>query len=94
MRSKLVIGTVSVLGLLCVIYAGDYAVLRFRLAGNSSALGSVTVYRYYAIQKKANKVEYVFNGTENQTCAHSLFPHMNYRPCWYLERHSEQRTNI
>jgi hypothetical protein len=27
------------------------------------------------------------------TCVHSLFPHMGYQPCWYLSRHSEQRTN-
>jgi len=94
MRRKLAIVTVAVVGLLCAIYTGDYALLHYRSARNRQPFGTVTVYRYYAIQKKSNKVEYVFNGTENQTCVHSLFPHMSYRPCWYLERHTEKRTDI
>jgi hypothetical protein len=94
MRRRLAIGMFSVVGLLCALYAGDYAVLRYRAARNRGPFGTVTVYRYYAIQKKANKVEYVFNGTEDQTCVHALFSHMSYPPCWYLERHTEQRTNI
>ena len=94
MRRKLAIGILSVAGFLCIIYAGDYALLRYRAARNPGVFGSVTVYHYLAIQKKANKVEYVFNGTEDQTCVHSLFSHMGYRPCWYSERHTEQRTNI
>jgi len=94
MRPKLAIVIVAVIGFLCAIYAGDYAVWRYRAVRNRRPFGSVTVYRYYAIQKKANKVEYVFNGTENQTCVHSLFFHMSYQPCWYLERHTEKRTEI
>jgi hypothetical protein len=94
MRRRLAIGTVSMIGLWCAIYAGDYAALRYREARNRGPFGTVIVYRYYAIQKKANKVEYVFNGTEDQTCVHSLFSHMHYRPCWYLERHTEKRTDI
>jgi len=93
MRRRLATAVVVVAGILCAVYLGDYAVLRYRLARNS-ALGKVTVYRYYAIQKKANKVEYVFQGTEDVTCVHALFPHMSYSPCWYAERHTEKRTEI
>jgi len=93
MRRRLATAAVVVIAMFGAIYVGDYAVLRFRAARNV-ALGKVTVYRYYAIQKKANKVEYVFQGAEDVTCVHALFPHMSYSPCWYVERHTEKRTDI
>ena len=73
-----------------VLYGGDYLVLRLR----RDSTGSVTVRRYYAIQEKANRTEYVFDKEENQTCVRSLFPHLGDPPCWYLSRHAEQRVNI
>lgn len=75
---------------LVVTYGGDYALVRFR----REPTGVVTVRRYYAIQEKANRVEYVFDKEENQTCVQSLFPHLGFTPCWYLSRHTEQRENI
>jgi len=93
-KRALKIAPLLLFGLLCLVYLADYAVLKYRVAENRGALGTVTVYSYYAIQKKGNKVEYVFNGTQNETCVHTLFPHMGYAPCWYVERHREQRTDI
>jgi hypothetical protein len=84
---KVVIGVALGLALL---YGGDYAVLRLR----HEPMGTVMVRHYMAIEEKANRVEYVFNGAENESCAHSLFPHMGYIPCWYLSRHAEQRVEI
>lgn len=51
MRRRLAIGTMTVIGLLCAVYAADYAVVRYRVARNRAPSGTVTVYRYYAIQK-------------------------------------------
>jgi hypothetical protein len=75
---------------LAALYVSDYLVFRFR----HQPTGTVTVRRYYAIQEKANRVEYVFNGEQNQTCVKSLFPHTGSAPCWYLSRHDEQRIDI
>jgi len=83
------IAIAALLGLL-LLYGGDYAIFRLR----HSPTGSVTVRRYLAIQEKANRVEYVFNGEQNQTCVQSLFPHRGSTPCWYLSRHTEQRIDI
>lgn len=69
-----------------VLYAPDYALVRF----GHSPLGAVIVTRYYVIPKKNGKTEFVFQPPQLQTCAHSLFPHKGYLPCWYLSRHSEQ----
>jgi hypothetical protein len=87
-------GPLLLLILACLVYAGDYVVVRYRVARNRAPFGTVTVYHYYAIQEKANRVQYVFNGTDNQICVHSLFPHMSHSPCWYVERHTEQLANI
>ncbi len=78
---------------LTLLYAGDYLVLRYR-THRGAGVDSVTVYRYYSVAKKANRVEYDYIDTEQQNCARSLFPHMGYSPCWYLRRHTQQIIEI
>jgi hypothetical protein len=73
-----------------LFFFGDYAVLRLR----GTPTSTVTVYHYLAIQEKNNRQEFVFQGTEEQTCVHSMFPHMSDPPCWYAVKHTEQRQNI
>jgi hypothetical protein len=47
------------------------------------------------VHEKNNKTEFMFpRETQNQDCVHSLFPHMGYSPCWYLNRNREQRIDI
>jgi len=84
--------TVTTLLVLLVLYGTDYAMVRFRIPLGREPTGSVMVRRYYAIQEKANRVEYIFDKDEAQTCVRSLFPHLGYKPCWYLSRHAEQRV--
>lgn len=75
-------------------YAGDYFVLRIRVARNWRPFGSAVVSRYYLIQEKGNKVEYVFRDSQPNACVQSLFPHLGDLPCWYLKRHTEEYINI
>ena len=86
---KGLLGRIAVVAVLAgaLFYFGDYGVLRLR----GTPTGTVVVRRYYAIQEKANRVEYVFDKNENQTCVRSLFAHLGYESCWYLSRHQEQR---
>jgi hypothetical protein len=85
---------VTVLGaLLLMTYAGDYLVLRIRVARNSG-YDSVTVRQYYAINEKNNRTEYVFGSTQDQPCVNSLFGHQGLQTCWYLRRHPEQQIKI
>ena len=86
MTKKVVIGGAL---LLALIYAGDWAVWHAR----GKPTGTVLVRRYYAIQEKANRVEYIFDKKENQACARSWFPHLGLTPCWYLSRHAERRVD-
>ncbi len=81
--------------LVLAIYAGDYLQLRYRVWRNVNPFGTVQVERYYAVHQKNNKIEFMFpHETQNQDCVHSLFPHMGYSPCWYLNRNREQRIDI
>lgn len=94
----------AVLVVLVIVYAGDYVFLkyrisRFRSSGGSAAqasnapnspLESIQVERTYQIPHKDGRAEYDFEPPETVMCAHSLFPHLGYSPCWYLKRHSQQ----
>ena len=76
------------------LYAVDYAVLRYRIATHHNPFGTVTVRPYYAVPLKNHKTQFLFNGSQDQTCVHSLFPQQGDSPCWYLSRHPEQRINL
>jgi len=77
-----------------LLYAGDYISLRLRIPGHREQFGKITVHTYYAIEKKANKIEFDTAGSQDVTCTHSLFPHFGHSPCWYLSRHTENRIDL
>jgi hypothetical protein len=79
---------------LAVVYAGDYALLRYRVSANSAAFDTVTVKPYYAVPRKDNKLEYLPDDPQDETCVNSLFPHLGDSPCWYLRTHTKQRVDL
>jgi hypothetical protein len=93
LRRLLVAGFVGVAGITLVAYASDYALFRYRLHKNA-AFGQITISSYDAVQQKNGKTVFLFNPPEPQTCVHTLFPHAGFVSCWYLQRHTEPRTNI
>ncbi len=76
-------------GALAVFYIADWLIFRAR----SAPSGSVQVQRYYAVTLKDRKTEYYFDEPQKQACAHAVFPHGD-PPCWYLERHKQQRIDV
>jgi hypothetical protein len=94
LRRIIVNGLASLLGLALFAYVVDYAVFRYRLSTNRQPFGQITVTTYDAVAQKNGKTEFIFNPPEPQTCVNALFPRSGYQPCWYLQRHTEQRTNI
>jgi hypothetical protein len=94
LKRLIVVGLSSALAITAVAYAVDYFLFRSRLSSNRQPYGQVTVNRYDAITQKSGKTQFIFNPPETQTCVHALFPREGYTPCWYLERHTEQRTDI
>jgi hypothetical protein len=93
-KRLLAAGLLTALGLTALAYAVDYAVFRYRVAANRQPFGQVTVTSYDAVRQKNGKTEFLFDPPEARTCVHALFPRVGYVPCWYLQRHTEQRTNI
>ena len=72
----------------------DYAIFRIRVAINRNPYGSVTVNHYYAVAQKSGKTQFIFDPPQPEPCVHTLFPHQDFLPCWYLTKHPDQRTNI
>lgn len=90
----LVLSISSVLILTLLAYAVDYAIFRYRASTNRQPFSQITVSSYDAVQQKNGKTEFIFNPPQAQTCANALFPRDGFVPCWYLRRHTEQRTDI
>jgi hypothetical protein len=80
-RTTLIIG--AALG---IIYMAD----AFALRASSHPFGTVQVRRYYAMPLKGGKTEYGDAGVEDETCIHSMFPHLGFAPCWYASRKTEK----
>jgi hypothetical protein len=72
-----------------LLYAGDWIVLRYRMA-HGTAYGSVEVDQFLATPLKGSKMEYDMVGSFQQTCARSIFPHGGTPPCWWVRRHNSQ----
>ena len=83
----------SAAGLILLAYAVDYGVFRYQAAAGK-AFGQVTVTSYDAVQQKSGRTQFLFKPPQDETCVKSLFPHAGFVPCWYLQRHTEQRTDI
>jgi hypothetical protein len=68
-----------------IVYACDYALFQHKMSknGGADALGSVT--SYYGTALKDGKMEIFTDQPQVESCAHSLFPHSGYRPCWYAK---------
>jgi hypothetical protein len=80
-----------VLGL---VYGGDYLSVRLKIPKGRDPFGTVQVQRYYSVMKKDGKPDFYFDQPQNQTCVRSLFPHLGYSPCWYLNRHKVQKIDV
>jgi hypothetical protein len=84
--SKLI--AVIALAAFAIAYGVDYALFQVKMSknGGAAALGSVT--SYYGTALKDGKMEIFTDQPQVETCAHSLFQHSGYRPCWYASRNS------
>jgi hypothetical protein len=79
---------------LAIVYVGDYVSVRYRIPKSRDPYGAVPVQRYYAVTQKSGKHEFYFDQPTVQVCVHSLFPHLGYVPCWYLNRRRVQRVDM
>jgi hypothetical protein len=79
-----------VVGLLvaaALAYAGDWAVLRVRVA-RGAGFDTVEVSRFMVTPLKSGKAEYDFLDRGDVQCTRSMFPQMGDDPCWWVRQHS------
>ncbi len=77
-----------------VVYICDDASVRYRIPKTRNPFGVVRVQRYYSVTKKNGKPDFYFEPPQDQVCVRSLFPHLGYSPCWYLNRKKVQRIDM
>jgi hypothetical protein len=94
LKRLFVIGLSCALGFAALAYVIDYFVFRYRVSINRQPFSQITVSSYDAVQQKNGKTQFIFNPPQAQTCANALFPRNGFVPCWYLQRHTEPRTDI
>src|SRR5579863_4526851 len=94
LRRLIVASVLTIAGAAAFAFLVDYAIFKLRVAENWHAYGSVVADHSDAIPQKSGKTQLIFDPPQPQTCVHALFPHEGYLTCWYLSRHSEQRTNF
>jgi hypothetical protein len=84
----------ALLATAAVIYGADYAILRYRMATNHNAFGSVTRNVYYMVKLKSGKTEIDFAGQQDFECPNTLFPQFFEKPCWLARRQKDQQIVI
>jgi hypothetical protein len=75
--------------LVAVVYLGDYLRLRYRMATNRDAFGSVTRDVFYSVKLKNGKTEFSYGGQQDFECPNSLLPEYWEKPCWLARRQKE-----
>src|SRR5437764_15433836 len=80
--------------LAAAVYGCDYLSVRYRIPGNREPFETVEIERYFAVHLKSGKTEINYDGSENQVCTNSIFPHFGYAPCWYVHRPTRKMIDI
>ena len=78
-----------VIALVCILYAGDFISVKIR----RDPLSTVQVNTIYAVPQKGGKTEFDAGDAGSETCVNSIFPHLGYSPCWYVNRHRNQQVD-
>jgi hypothetical protein len=80
--------------LAALLWSADWLLLRRTIARNGEAFGEVEVHYRFAIHLKNKRIEQSPTKTRVEECVHSMFPHYDEQPCWYLARHTEQLQTL
>jgi hypothetical protein len=88
--SRLQRAILAVLASAIFIYVADYLILKIRasIGNGSSAFASIPIIQ--GTPMKDGRVQIFAGDTQTETCVRSLFPHLGYRPCWYVKQNQMQ----
>jgi hypothetical protein len=94
MKRALLRAAIGIVMAVVLVYAGDYLRWRTGFPGHRLQFGTVHIQPYVAVPQKNGHTEYMLDDPIDAPCATSLFPHGGAPPCWYLQRHTNHRTNL
>jgi hypothetical protein len=80
--------------LAAIVWTTDWLLLRRKITQTQDAFGGVLVHRRYAIRLKNRQIEQRSEKPKVEECVHSVFPHYDETPCWYLEKHADQIIDL
>jgi hypothetical protein len=63
-------------------YAADYVSFRYHFPASRTLFSTIEIKVFYLVPQKDGRVEVSEGDPENQVCAHTLFSHAGYPPCW------------
>jgi len=69
-------------GIIAVAYAVDYVSFSFHLPASRTLLSTIEIKVFYLMPRKDGRIEVSEGDPESQICAHTLFSHAGYTPCW------------
>jgi hypothetical protein len=92
MRTAIRAAVVS-LAVLVLAYLVDAVWVRIRVATHHDPTRTVDVTLTLTVPQKNGRLGLFPGGVETRSCVRALFPQLGLPPCWYLERHTEQRVD-
>jgi hypothetical protein len=77
-----------------LLWTADWLLLRRKISTDADAFGEVIVHYRFAVHQRNRRIEQNSEKPRPVECVHSLFPHYDDAPCWYLEKHPEQMETL
>jgi len=74
-------------------YAGDYLSVTLGIPTRPQ-ISTVEIRRFYAVKLRNKETAYMRDEAATEQCINSLFPQSGYAPCWWVNKHKEQRIDI
>jgi hypothetical protein len=75
-------GAILVLGIVIAAYAADYLSFRYHFPASRTLLSTVNVEVFILVPHKDGRVEVIQSDPKSLVCAHTMFSHAGYPPCW------------
>jgi hypothetical protein len=76
-----------------IVWVCDDLLLRRKVA-RDEGYGEVEIHQRYAVRLKNKQTEYRSVKPHSEECVHSMFPHEEESPCWYLEKYADRMDKI
>jgi len=73
---------ILVLGIVVAAYAADYLSFYYQFPASRTLLSTIEVDVFILVPHKDGRVEVIESAPESRVCAHTLFSHAGYPPCW------------